>query len=260
MPSSLRARRARLWLFAASAIVASGCALVSGLDGYSKGGDLDGSPDVAADQTVKDVAADSPTTDSGNDTGTPDSGGDVVVADAQDSGVNDAADAGDSCGPTNTVNNCSQCGAVCDGTNATSTGCNGTSCQYTCKAGFSNCTTTAPDLNGCECATPSCCGSSCAVTHSNGIGQNYYDCVEAGTWNQTQAAEACTAYTKNQFVCQAAGCIGSDGGPTGDLVICGNPDGGTCACWNYQGPDIGYVHQSGNTSCFCPNTNDFKWN
>lgn len=253
MPSATRIRRARPWLLLGSILLGSGCALVSGLDQYEKG-DAE-SPDAAPDQTVSDVANDTKTTD----TSTSDSSSDVVTSDVEDGGVADASDAADGCGPLNSVDNCSMCGAVCDGGNATSTGCNGTTCQYTCKTGYSNCATTAPDLNGCECATPTCCGSSCATTHMNGVGQNYYDCVDAGTYTQTQAAKACTAYTNDQFACQQFGCQ-SD---AGDMMICGNPDGGGCTCWTYIGLDIGHVYQSGTPSpsgCFCPSTNDKSWN
>jgi hypothetical protein len=258
MPVSPRNRPVRVWLAASALLAVSGCALIGGLDQYVKG-DAE-APDAVADQTVGDVAQpDVVTPDSGGDVTPPDAGGDVV-SDVQDGGITDAADAGDSCGPLNTIDNCTMCGAQCDGTNASGTQCNGTTCVYTCKTGYSNCDAAAPDLNGCECATPTCCGASCATTHMNGVGQNYYDCVDAGTHDQTQAAKACTAYTNDQFACSPGGCIGADGGATGDLVICNNPDAGSCICWDYQGPDIGYVHQSGNTNCFCPNTNDFKWN
>ena len=255
MPPVSRIRRVRSWLLAASTLVASGCALVSGLDQYEKG-DAE-SPDATPDQTVSDVANDTTTTDSGNDSSQEDAPADVVGSDVQDGGPSDAADAGDSCGPLNTVDNCSMCGAVCDGGNATSTGCNGTTCQYTCKTGYSNCNTTAPDLGGCECATPSCCGASCATTHAVGVNAlNYYDCVDAGTYDQTQAAKACTAYTGNQFLCSLATCTND----AGDPLMCGNPDGGGCACWAYGGTSNGHVHLSGNTSCFCPSTNDPTWN
>jgi hypothetical protein len=242
---------------------ASGCALISGLDGYEKG-DAE-SPDVIVDQTTGDVTK--------TDTGT-DAPSDVVVVDVQDAGsdVDDAStdtstsDASDGssdasidgdCGALNTVNNCTMCGAKCDGTNATQTGCNGTTCQYTCKPNFSNCNNGAPDLNGCECATPSCCGSACAITHNNGVGQSYYDCVDAGTYNQTQAGKACTAYTNDQFACMAASCIGD----AGDMVICGTPDGGTnCVCWDYVGQDLSHVYKSGTTTCYCPGSTDPTWN
>lgn len=254
MLGSTRIRRARPWALAASALVASGCALIGGLDQYSKG-DAD-SPDAVADQTVSDVAqTDAPNSDSGNDVSVPDSSGDVVVEDVQDGGVADAADAGD-CGTPNTINDCTMCGAKCDGTNASTTLCTGTTCQYTCKNGYSNCDAAAPDLGGCECPTPTCCGAGCATTHANGVGQNYYDCVDAGTYNSTQALKACTAYTTDQLACAMYGCT-SD---AGDSMICGQPDGGGCACWTYVGLDTSHVYKSGNTNCFCPSTNDPTWN
>ena len=253
--------RARVWLLSATTALASGCALVSGLDQFEKG-DAE-SPDVVSDQTVGDApndAKDSSTFD------VVDSGNDVTNVDASD-GSSEASDAGDAsdaivvvdsgdCGTPNTVKDCTMCGASCNGTNASATSCTGTTCQYTCKGGFSNCSNAAPDLDGCECATPSCCGASCATTHANGTGQNYYDCVDAGTMNQTQAAKACTAYTNDQFACNAATCIGD----AGDLVICGFPDGGTCACWDYAGTDTSHVYKSGSTTCFCPSTIDPSWN
>ena len=257
MALSSRARRARLWLVASGALVASGCAAITGLDQYVKGG-ADASSDAIADQTVSDVVhPDAPTTDSGNDSSPPEDGGDAGPVqdgggDAEDAGDagNDAGDAG--CGPVNTINNCSACGAQCDTTNASNTACNGTTCVYQCKSGFSNCDAAAPDLNGCECPTPTCCGAGCATTHSNGVGQSFYDCVDAGTYDQTQAAKACTAYTNNQFACSLATCTND----AGDPLMCGNPDGGGCACWAYGGSANGHVHLSGNTSCFCPDTND----
>jgi hypothetical protein len=57
--------------------------------------------------------------------------------------------------------------------------------------------TTPPDTDGCECAAPGCCSGACQVVHSNGAGQSFYDCVAASTFNQTQATEACVAFTNN---------------------------------------------------------------
>ena len=99
--------------------------------------------------------------------------------------------------------------------------------------------------------------SACAITHANGVGQNYYDCVDAGTYNQTQAGKACTAYTNDQFACQAASCIGD----AGDMVVCGTPEGGTnCVCWDYVGQDTSHVYKSGTTTCYCPGSTDPNWN
>ena len=249
-----RPRSARVWLLVGGVLVASGCAAISGLDQYVKG-DVDASLDAPTDTTTKDVVAeDAPPSDSGNDVSVSDAGGDVVVEDAADAA--DGSDAG--CGALNTIDNCSACGEACDASSASAVSCTGTTCQYTCKPGFSNCDTAAPDLGGCECATPSCCGSSCATTHTNGVGQSYFDCVDAGTYNQTQAGKACTAYTNDQFACTAGSCIGD----AGDLVVCGSPDGGACACWDYTGTDTSYVFKSNapDAGCFCPNTIDPKWN
>ena len=249
--------RTRAWLLGACAAAASGCALISGLDGYEKG-----------DAEVGDVTLDQTTSDAAKETGA-DGGSDVVTSDVQqndvqDAGPSDASDASDvvtttdasDCGVPNTTKDCSMCGAACDGTNASTTLCNGTTCQYTCKQGFSNCNTTAPDTNGCECATPVCCDSACGITHMNGVGNNYFDCVDAGTYDQTQAGKACTAYTGNQFACQAASCIGD----AGDLVVCGAPDGGGCACWDYAGQDTSHVYKSGVSTCYCPGNTDPTWN
>ncbi len=257
----LRVRRVRLWMaLTAGGLVVSGCAAITGLDQYTKG-DLDASLDApVADQTVKDnVTADAPPPDSGNDTGT-DAGGDADAGQAQDSGgdATDAAVDGDAgCGPTNTITNCSACGDQCDTINSNPLSCTGTTCIYQCKTGFSNCDAAAPDLNGCECPTPVCCGAGCAVTHNCGVNNlHYYDCVDAGTYDQTQASKACTAYTGNQFACSQATCTND----AGDSLICGAPDGGGCACWTYTGSAIGHVHLSGNSSCFCADTNDPSWN
>jgi hypothetical protein len=255
-----RARSVRLWLVAAGALVAPGCAVISGLDQFSKGDD-DASVDAVADQTVNDVATtDAPSSDSSadvtNDSAPEDGGQDATSQDADASSDATASDA--ACDATNTITNCTACGAACDGTNASTTLCSGTTCQYSCKQGFSNCDAAAPDLNGCECATPLCCaGGSCGVTHDVGINAlKYYDCVEAGTYNQTQAAEACTAYSGNVFLCSLANCTND----AGDPLMCGNPDGGGCACWTYGGSATGHVHLSGNSSCFCADTNDPTWN
>ena len=236
-------------------MVASGCAVISGLDQYDKS-DAE-SPDAIADQTVNDVAKpDVVVADSGSD-GATDATGDVMVADVQDGGAPDVVDSGNDGCVLGTTDDCTQCGAKCDGTNASTTTCsNDTTCIYTCKSGYSNCDAAAPDLNGCECPTPSCCGAGCATTHMNGVGDDYYDCVDAGTYNAPQALKACTAYTNDQTVCLTYMCQ-SD---AGDSMICGYPDGGGCTCWTYVGQDTSHVYKSGSTSCFCPSTNDPTWN
>jgi hypothetical protein len=170
-----------------------------------------------------------------------------------DSGSNTGSDTG--CGPLNTVQNCTMCGAACDMTHSSGASCNGSTCQYqSCQMGWSNCATTAPDLAGCECNTPSCCGTSCQITHQNGLGQDFHDCVAKGTFNLVQAIQACAAYTGNQNLCMTATCVQ----PKDDLV-CGSLNN-KCACWDYNGVTPGHVYLSGNSQCYCPGGNDPSWN
>ena len=127
----------------------------------------------------------------------------------------------------------------------------------------SNCSMTAPDLLGCECATPGCCaGNSCQTTHSNGVGQSFYDCLPLDTFNQTQALAACTAFTGNQAQCTGAGCLAPDGGPSGN-VVCSSASPTDCVCWQYDAPFAGRYYNSGmpgNANCFCPGSiNAFQW-
>jgi hypothetical protein len=235
-------------------LATSGCATIAGIDQFSEGacaggGDCDASVlDANVDAKPSgDATLDAPKDQSsGGDTGT--------TSDASDGGTttSDASDAG--CGATNTITNCSGCGLACDVTTSNSPVCNGVTCGYgSCHAGYSDCNTTAPNTDGCECNTPSCCGSSCATTHSNGIGQSYYDCVAQGTFNSTQATEACGAYTSS--ACSTLSCTG--GGS--NLVACGT-NNGACVCWDYSGSNVGHVHASVNATCYCPSTTDPSWN
>jgi hypothetical protein len=118
-------------------------------------------------------------------------------------------------------------------------------------AGNSDCNKgTAPNTDGCECATPGCCSSSCETTHSDGVGQSYYDCNPLGTYSSVTAIEACTAYA-NSVGGSAANC--SDGWTcTGDTIadVCyGNTAGTVCStyCWGYAGAEASFVY-----TCACP--------
>src|ERR1019366_3861542 len=137
--------------------------------------------------------------------------------------------------------------------------CSGTTCSYACDTGASassDCNSgTAPDTDGCECATPGCCGVACETIHSNGVGQNYYDCnnlytPSPNTFTPIAATEACTAWAISQGKTAAACSDGwkcSGGSPT----VCYSTDGGnTCAtyCWGYtSAKDAGWVE-----TCSCP--------
>ncbi len=239
-----------------------GCAMISGVDQFQKGdcpgGCADGQSPADGSSTTDGSKPDG-TVDSGPDGGSMgmdgSSGDDSSMG--TDSGGMDAGgmDAGgDGCGPLNTVQNCTMCGGACDMTNSQGASCNGQTCQYqSCNMGWSDCNTSAPDFDGCECNTPSCCGNMCQTTHSNGIGQSFYDCTAKNTYTQIQAIEACTAYTGNSNLCSMYTCVNPK-----DSLICGTINN-ICACWDYSGTYVGHVSNSGSKSCVCAGGNDPQW-
>jgi hypothetical protein len=159
------------------------------------------------------------------------------------------------------TSSCGGCNQVC----STITGaarCDGTTCAYTCNAGRLDCNAgTPPDTDGCECITPGCCGAKCQSTHSNGVGQSFYDCGALGTHNAASATEACEAFAgagacKGSTVC----CNGLLGlcvavGTT-DESVCGTA-GGVSHCWQYSGTNAGTV-QAGTTAT-CGAASDPTW-
>jgi hypothetical protein len=155
--------------------------------------------------------------------------------------------------PTNTPSNCGGCNVTCIETNATAASCSGVSCGYTCTAGHADCNMgTPPDTDGCECNTPGCCSGVCQTTHSDGVGQSYYDCNPLKTYNASTALEACAAFAGNaskcsSYTCGAATVICSDGAPN-------------CDCWQYSGSRIGQVDINSNSTCYCPIAGDPTWN
>jgi hypothetical protein len=229
------------------------CALVEGLSHYSKencseGCDGDGGAEGGLD------AAEAP--DQGADTA-PDGadGGSLPVADASDGGSTVAESGGNTdsgCGPLTSVDHCGACDVQCSATTGAPS-CTGATCTYVCAAGRSDCSTTAPDTDGCECATPGCCGSACQTTHSDGVGDSYFDCNPSGTYTEMTAISACTAYALSVHS-TAANCVGpltckGSSVPT----ICFTNSSGSCAnyCWQYTG-----VYADGGPGtvwdCACP--------
>ena len=93
------------------------------------------------------------------------------------------------------------------------------------------------------CSTP--------ITHDNGTGQTWQDCVPAGTYNEDQAMKACHA----SF---ATMCTVEYGCGATNLVVCGyTPNGEDCVggCWGYDGSVKGYVSSvalGGCSSCPTP--------
>jgi hypothetical protein len=109
---------------------------------------------------------------------------------------------------TMTVTNCGACGVACDTAHSVDASCGPTGCTYACAPNFANCDTTSAlgNTGGCACSTPACCsttgatpgaggpGYACETTHSNGVGQSFYDCTATGTYSEPQALAACEAY------------------------------------------------------------------
>jgi hypothetical protein len=161
------------------------------------------------------------------------------------------------------------CGACKNAACNTKTGaasCNGMTCAYKCNAGLTDCNAaTAPDTDGCECATPGCCSGNCQTTHSNGVGESFFDCNANRTYNAAQAQEACEAYAG------AGRCLGSQlccalgvGGicllGSTATSVCGAIQG-QCFCWQYAGPFPGTVQAvSGKCTAACGASTDSPWN
>lgn len=160
--------------------------------------------------------------------------------------------------PITTTQNCGGCGNTCGSSHVQSATCAaGIKCSYTCSAGYSNCNQSGANTGGCECATPGCCGSSCQVTHSNGVGQNYFSCDPLGTPG--------TASTYTLAMAQGARAVWNAGSDS--TGVCGGSSNTVsrvtatqCAVWAYSGTLAGRVFISTPAECFCPLVTDPTWN
>jgi hypothetical protein len=131
-----------------------------------------------------------------------------------------------------------------------------------CGAGLSDCNAAMPpDTDGCECATPSCCGSSCQTVHSNGVGQNYYDCAPRGTYDMTEQLGACAAFTGDATKCTSVStmCLFVQA-----AAVC-STGASQCYCWYLPNPPadasapLGLVQSSTSSTCMCPSTTGPTW-
>jgi hypothetical protein len=109
------------------------------------------------------------------------------------------------------------------------------------------------EASGCTMPSTMCSGG-CLVAHSDGLSQMFYDCVEAGTYNETQAFEACAAFTGD-----AGACANNPFGCSQSNQVC-STGFTSCACWKYSGPsDVGKVVNNGDASCTCVGRNGIPW-
>jgi hypothetical protein len=97
----------------------------------------------------------------------------------------------------------------------------------------------------------------------NGLGNAFYDCNPVGTYDQTQAAEACTAAGMGSCTLTNFSCAVYDEGAYG--AICAGCDNGFASvastCWAFSGTIAGAVFVSPELGgeCFCPHTLTTTW-
>jgi hypothetical protein len=133
-------------------------------------------------------------------------------------------------------------GSVCSGSSPV---CLNGSC-VACSPGATQC------VGGTQPQTCSAAGvwqnSGSPVTHDNGIGQTWQDCVPLDTYNESQAMKACVARTGDTGKCLlfASGC--------GSAPFVQGTDGTYSYFWVYVGTTAGYVGDHG-----CPNSAGQQW-
>jgi hypothetical protein len=137
--------------------------------------------------------------------------------------------------------------ASCDGAFANGCETNLTTDANHCGTCSNVCTSNQACSNG-QCINVGQCAPGLPVTHSNGLGQTWTDCVPLNTYNQTQAIEACVASTGNPISCAEFLC----GSTTVPNVVCSST-----SCWAYLGSTQGRVSTSGQS---CPTLADPSWN
>jgi hypothetical protein len=127
----------------------------------------------------------------------------------------------------------------------------GNDCTLQCATGWSDCDA-APE-NGCECAGPGCCSGGCMTRHDDGVGQAFFDCAPAGTFDQTEATAACAAFTGDATQCHALACGGNN------QAVCSDGSTQACDCWIYSGNNRGKVKRNAAGSCGCTGGNTSSW-
>ena len=82
------------------------------------------------------------------------------------------------------------------------------------------------------------------VTHDNGLGQTWQDCVPLGTYNESQATKACKA--SGAIACNPTAACTSNA-----PIVCGyGPNPVVFGCWGYAGDAVGLAKANDNCSAF----------
>jgi hypothetical protein len=97
----------------------------------------------------------------------------------------------------------------------------------------------------CSNGQPVCASGACKTTHSDGLGQDFYDCNPLDTYTSASAIEAGTAY---EISIGGTGANVSDGWscPGSALIsVCATNTGGNpLYCWGHEGSEAGQVAPS----------------
>ena len=145
----------------------------------------------------------------------------------------------------------SQCNGICEVLSNNPYSCG--ACGVSCTAGQS-CISGVCTSNAASCSSGRFCGSSCAPTHSNGLGQSFYDCVPIGTYTSATASDAAGAYVAVNGGASSGGwtCPQAPSIP----MVCATTSAGTpLYCWGYTGSIAGQVGTGG----ICPFASIGTW-
>jgi hypothetical protein len=91
------------------------------------------------------------------------------------------------------------------------------------------------------------CDASGFTVHSNGIGQTFQDCAPRGTYNATQAREACSAFTGKSASCTIESCSGLE--KAADEQAACSTGSSICNCWTFAGIHVGLVQSADAKRC-----------
>jgi len=103
----------------------------------------------------------------------------------------------------------------------------------------------APDAPDAAPATEGGEGDACApVSHTDGLGQSWQDCVPLGTYSLSEAMAACVAGYGSALACSSHICGTGQPSDPAFHAVCGS-----VVCWAYDGPYVGKVTLPASGGC-----------